>query len=100
MKIKYLDCYNNNLISLPEFPPNLDILYCFTNKLSSLSKLSNSLVKLFSQNNQLTNLPKLPLFLRTIRYDTNYLFIIHSEQLNRFKQLFYLLKYKKIFMKN
>ena len=58
--IIYLDCYNNNLSSLPELPNSLKFLYCSNNNLSNLPELPNSLFTLYCWDNKITNLPELP----------------------------------------
>ena len=59
-EIVYIDCYNNNLSSLPQLPNSLEVLSCKYNNLSSLPQLSNSLKDLYCNNNNLSNLPQLP----------------------------------------
>ena len=57
-KVVYLNCSDNNLTIIPEYP-NLKILYCFNNQLTSLPEYSN-LKKLNCSNNELINLPEYP----------------------------------------
>ena len=61
--IVYINCYNNDLTSLPsKLPGSLDELHCCYNNLTSLpSNLPESLKILYCYNNDLTSLPsKLP----------------------------------------
>lgn len=71
--INYLNCNNNQLISLPSLPNNLMTLFCDNNQLISLSDLPNSLVYLYCNNNQLTSLPALPNSLTTLYCGQNLL---------------------------
>jgi len=70
-EIVYIDCYNNQLTSLPKLPNSLQELYCDNNKLTSLPKLLNSLQELDCSNNQLTELPELPKSLQILYYVGN-----------------------------
>ena len=55
--IKYIDCYNNNLTSLPDNLPNsLERLWCYNNNLTNLpDNLPNSLKVLYCDNNPIYN---------------------------------------------
>ena len=55
--LEKLNCYSNQLTSLPELPTSLKYLYCSDNKLTSLPDLPNSLETLYCANNQITSLP-------------------------------------------
>ena len=50
-EIIYIECYNNNLSSLPQLPNSLKILWCSDNNLSSLPQLPNSLEDLYWNDN-------------------------------------------------
>ena len=65
-QITHLDCYNNQLSSLPDLPSRLTHLYCSSNELSSLPDLPSTLTYLDCSNNQLSSLPDLPRNLTTI----------------------------------
>jgi len=58
--VTHLDCYDNQLMSLPSLPSTLKILQCGNNQLTSLPPLPASLKKLYCYNNRLTSLPPLP----------------------------------------
>jgi len=60
VNLKKLDCYLNNLTSLPNLPNTLEELYCYNNSLTSLPNLPKTLKELWCSNNQLTSLPILP----------------------------------------
>jgi len=67
----YLDCWSNQLSSLPTLPASLTGLSCFSNQLTSLPALPASLVNLFCTNNSLTNLPTLPALLNSLDCSNN-----------------------------
>ncbi len=69
--IIFMECYCNNLTSLPELPTSLRELYCWDNQLTSLPELPNSLRTLWCYNNQLTSLPNIPNKLRTLNCGIN-----------------------------
>jgi len=69
--LKQLDCYSNNLTSLPILPNNLEILTCYENKLTSLPILPNSLTDLSCHLNQLSLLPALPNSLQVLNCNLN-----------------------------
>ena len=58
--LKTLNCYDNELTSLPTLPQNLQKLYCYNNKLTLLPSLPQNLEILICHNNKLTSLPTLP----------------------------------------
>jgi len=60
--VAVLDCYDNQLTSLPPLPASLKILNCSYNQLTSLPDLKDlpSLKELYCDGNQLTSLPDLP----------------------------------------
>ncbi len=66
-----LNCYNNQLKSIPSLP-NLTYLICFCNKLGSLPSLPE-LTYLFCIGNQLESLPSLPKLI-TLLCSDNHLF--------------------------
>jgi Leucine-rich repeat (LRR) protein len=70
-KLTYLDCFNNQLTSLPTLPNTLEHLDCRLNQLSSLPTLPNSLKKLACSNNQLLKLPFLPKMLKYVDCENN-----------------------------
>lgn len=58
--LNILNCWNNQLTSLPFLPSSLTKLDCFHTQISNLPELPNSLTELLCENNQLTSLPELP----------------------------------------
>jgi len=113
-RFEYLVCNENQLTQLPTLPPTLDCLYCNKNQLRQLPTLPSILTHLICNNNQLTQLPTLPCILIHLdcrnnllpfdheRKDPNMMeYIIQMRNKNnifiRFKELFYDLKYKKLF---
>jgi Leucine-rich repeat (LRR) protein len=60
VNLQILDCWNNQLTSLPEnLPTTLQILDCFDNQLTLLPEsLPTTLQSLYCSHNQLTSLPK------------------------------------------
>lgn len=59
-KLKYFNCYYNDLTSLPTLPKTLKYLDCSANKLSSLPTLSDTLIYLDLSSNKFSSLPTLP----------------------------------------
>ncbi|MBK9478958.1 MAG: T9SS type A sorting domain-containing protein [Bacteroidetes bacterium] len=55
-----LDCSSNQIASLPALPSSLTYLQCGGNNLTSLPTLPNALTELYCMVNQLTSLPALP----------------------------------------
>jgi hypothetical protein len=115
-----MDCSYNQLTALPVLPRNLKWLFCGNNKLTSLPILPENLEEIDCSDNQLRYLPVLPTKIRRIEYynnpvvdmmDTNTITqpkIIHTfmeiktmklkiKIWNRFRELFYTLKYKSRF---
>ena len=112
-------CSYNQLTQLPTLPPTLRDLYCYNNQLSELPSLPLTLKYLVCCNNEVKHLPNLPstLFHLDCRnnllpfdhqiYDQPYdatskmKYIIEIKNKNniiiRFKELFYVLKYKQRF---
>jgi len=58
--LKKINCYYNELTSLPTLPQNLQELHCYDNELTSLPTLPQNLQKLSCCNNHLSSLPTLP----------------------------------------
>lgn len=113
-QLKRLHCTYNKLIDLPKLPENLIQLNCENNKIKRLPELPNTLRVLDCAYNQLTYLPYLTNELRAITLIDNPLpfpmnmnrFIsedqicilrYHVNTLNKFRELYYTLKYKSKF---
>jgi Leucine-rich repeat (LRR) protein len=71
--LKELNCWNNQLTSLPCLNENLRELNCSDNGLTSLPYLNENLQTLNCNNNQLTSLPCLNKNLQTLYCDYNHL---------------------------
>ena len=72
--IRYINCRDSNLISLPEIlPMNLRGLYCEKNQITKLPKLPEKLKELRCCFNNLTELPELPLELEELYCSNNQL---------------------------
>jgi Leucine-rich repeat (LRR) protein len=74
--LKELDCSNNQITSLNNLPPSLEILYCNHNQLVELPPLVSegkppNLQMLDCDDNQLTSLPPLPSTLEYLNCDNN-----------------------------
>ncbi len=114
--LEALNCNNNQLTSLPTLPSTLKVLLCNNNKLKYLLSLPSKLRVLYCYNNQLTHLPPLPYNMFMFKcYNNPFLndyiktenYMILSDYLtplrkqiniiNKFRELFYTLKYKKQF---
>jgi hypothetical protein len=65
-KLKTLNCYNNQLTSLPPLPSTLKILRCHQNQLTYLPPLPSTLKMLWCYKNKLTYLPRLPYTLKIL----------------------------------
>ncbi len=116
--LEELYCYANQLTFLPHLPSTLKILWCHYNQLTCLPVLPSTLEVLYCYNNQLTCLPPLPPYvLKTLGCSDNPFldcYIKHEnytsmfkyiedfrnqiEIINKFRELFYSLKYKKQFL--
>jgi Leucine-rich repeat (LRR) protein len=70
-ELKELNCYFNELTSLPNLPKKLRILYCLDNKLTCLPELPENLALLHCANNNLTCLPELPKNLKSLECGGN-----------------------------
>ena len=57
--LRYLDCSNNKLTSLPKLNSKLINLDCSNNQITSLPELNTKLLYINCQHNQLTSLPEL-----------------------------------------
>ena len=91
-----LECYNNELTYLPLLPPSLETLMCYNNRLTHLPLLPSTLEYLYCINNQFLDY--------YIKHDdnmsmTDYITKLRNqiEIINKFRELFYTLKYKKQF---
>ena len=71
--VTIIDCYNNQLTSLPPLPETLEKLDCSNNQLTSLPPLPETLQELICTNNQLTSLPPLPETLEILYCSGNFL---------------------------
>jgi Leucine-rich repeat (LRR) protein len=116
--LKNLDCDNNQLKSLPKLPESLGWLYCNNNHLTFLPLLPKEMWSLSSYSNQLSSLPELPESLWYLDCYNNPIFdilyvlsVIYEENnelsltkcrnaintLNRFRYLYYYLRFKIMF---
>jgi len=108
-KLEELDCRNNQLTSLPPLNENLIQLSCNSNKLSTLPPLNKNLRELDCSDNKLSNSQNLNEKLDIFCYDENPICEIIGESftineakhkiktLNKFRHLYYSLKFKKQF---
>jgi len=71
--LKELECYNNQLSSLPALPEKLTKLSCSNNRFSSLPALPEKLKVVECSNNQLSSLPALPEALQQLYCYNNHL---------------------------
>lgn len=110
--LELLYCFNNILISLPTLSEKLAELDCSYNKLTSLPTLPEQLKGLYCSNNKLNSLPMLPKNIEILFFGNNpiYEIIIQNDDtlliakqkinnLNKFRHLYYCLKFKKRFRK-
>ena len=72
-RLRYLDCSNNNLTSLPSLNNSLKSLYCQNNQLIILPELNNSLNTLCCSNNKIISLPILNHSLQNLYCENNQL---------------------------
>jgi len=73
VNLEVLNCYVNQLTTLPELPDTLEKLYCFNNQLTNLPNLPGTLEYLDCSNNILTSLPNLPKRLKDLSCSNNQL---------------------------
>ena len=71
--LKYLSCGMNPIMSLPALPSSLQTLVCYRDSLTSLPDLPGSLQNLVCYHNQLKKMPKLPGSLTYLDCSDNYL---------------------------
>jgi hypothetical protein len=100
---------NNQLTYLPKLNENLQHLYCFNNQLTYLPELNKNLQHLnCCGNNKLTYLPELNERLKSINIMNIEIYDIPNEKydilqkikiINKFRKLYYSLKFKKQFRK-
>jgi Leucine-rich repeat (LRR) protein len=108
-KLEVLNCAYNQLTSLPKLNENLEALYCYDNQLRSLPQLNKKITKIDCDNNKLTYLP---LFNNRLNSRLNFLSCKYNpiseiideininkqikqiHTLNKFRHLFYSLKFK------
>ena len=100
----HLNCNYNQLTELPPLNDNLIYLDCSENQLTELPPLNNNLTQLFCHRNQLTWLPPLNnklqmLYCRNtnIFNKNTYLYDNKIKTLRKFRNTYYLLKFKKHF---
>ena len=92
--LKLLSCQHNLLTQLPELNSCLEALFCEENKLTQLPELNSSLAYLYCQNN------KFPFKISNSGYllhEKINEFNLKFKFLKRFKELYYLLKFKSQF---
>jgi len=104
-----LFCSHNKLISLSDFPENLQTINCCYNNLSSLSAFPENLQAITCGYNKLYYFPVLPENLAILYFYNNPIYeIVDSglleinqklKILNKFRDLFYCLKFKQRFRK-
>ncbi|HMG82686.1 MAG TPA: T9SS type A sorting domain-containing protein [Ferruginibacter sp.] len=70
--LTYLDCSQNQIVSLPTLPGSLTYLDCSEDRLDTLANLPNSLTYLDCSMNALNNLPALPTALTYFDCHQNY----------------------------
>ena len=108
--LQELYCSKNQLTLLPNLPPNLQTLICSYNQLTLLPNLPPKLQTLGCDNNQLTLLPDLPTTIKYLYYNNNPIYdLLNSDDisvirnklkiLNKFRDLYYCIKYKSKFRK-
>ena len=99
--LECLHCYYNQLTELPPLNDNLTHLYCSFNQLTELPPLNNKLTVLYCHHNQLTWLPPLNNKLNFLDCSNNNIKNINNNNiikiLRKFRNTYYLLKFKKHF---
>ena len=112
--LKVLSCEHNLLTQLPKINSSLKKLYCHHNKLTQLPELNSSLIELWCSSNLLTQMPELNSSLAYLYCQNNKFpfkisnggYLLHEKInefnlkfkcLKRFKELYYLLKFKSQF---
>jgi hypothetical protein len=113
-KIYQLHCDSNQLTRLPALPEKLKFLCCYNNQLTYLPVLPNNLFSLNCHKNQIICLPDMPENLNVLYFvhnpiynliyekiNSNNLFDIKQKIriLNKFRYLYYSLKFKNRFKK-
>ena len=88
--LRILDCSFNELTTLPELPEMLLKLVCYNNQLTTLPELPDSLEDLFYFNNPICDI------IEVLVDDTDDISIVRNtiNTLNRFRHLYYRLKFK------
>ncbi len=96
--LKKLYCQYNQLTYLPSLPNSLTYLYCYSNQLTNLPTLSDSLECLDLTNTNLDVIISINYF---DSYNKKKIQIINNELniLNKFRNLYFTLKFKKQFYK-
>jgi len=108
--LESLRCYGNQLASLPSLPKSLAELLCKDNRLTILPSLLENLKIVYCNNNHLNSLPELPKSLIALECSNNQISGILKDlsvnsrdkplvrrtinKLNRFKHLYYCLRFK------
>ena len=69
--LTHLECYFNQLVSLPSLNTSLQFLWCFNNQLRSLPTLPSALLTMDCSMNQLDSLPALPSMLQSLTCNGN-----------------------------
>ena len=103
--LEYLDCQYNQLTWLPPLNDNLIYLYCSYNQLTWLPSLNDNLIYLYCSYNQLTWLPPLNnklqmLYCRNTNIFNKNTYLYDNkiiQTLRKFRNTYYLLKFKKHF---
>lgn len=73
MNLNLLDCSFNLLTTLPALPVNMKFIYCTDNHLTTLPALPNTVISLSCARNQLTVLPPLPSLVGALNCERNQL---------------------------
>ena len=100
--LKILNCSFNFLTSLPPLNENLEILYCYNNRLTSIPQLNENLKQLYCFYNISFKYNPIYNILSDLLYNFNNPYtnqILQIKKLNKFRSLYYQLKFKKHFIK-